>query len=1070
MQLLRPGTMCGPLFSFAVGLCASAFVPFALHAQQGGTVTGSITEQGSQRPVADVQVAVVGTQRGATSDAQGRYTINGVPAGSRDIRARRVGYAPRTATVTVVAGQTVTTNFLLAQSAAELQEVVVNAVTGQTQRRAELGVNTGYIDVGSMNQGPITKMADVLQGRIAGVNLATSSGTAGASQRIRIRGANSLSLSNEPLLYLDGVLISNAKDGRILGGADYSRLNDINPEELENIEILKGPAASAIYGSAAANGVILLSTKKGRAGKTRWSEYYEAGSAEDKAPYQLNYAALTKFGTGSEPYYIVDPSNNGILNTRSIFGGSAPYDICPNYRAAIPAGTTVKGATSCTQDVLLSFDQFRDARTTPYQTGSRQKGGINVSGGSEALTYYLSGDKERELGVLRPNTVDRTSLRVNLNARLGSNATAGINSAYIQSATNRISNDNSIFSPIINAALGTAQYLTGMESDTVRVPSDRLGSYFGYNTADQRKVNADQGLDRFIVGATTNYTPFSWLRLNANAGLDLYDRTDLQTVDPASNLPLAQSYILGQHFSLRGISHQYTSNASATGTFTPLTNLQSSTTVGGSFNRNLFEDNDCFGIGIPSGTASCSATTSQFAVNEVHTDERTLGLFAREELSFADRLFVAASIRADNNSGLSRDISGLAYYPSLNASYIVSREKFFPQVSWVDQLRLRAAIGQAGQRPGFGTAETFFAPRVAQVGTNEVPGLILTNTGNPNLKVERTTEVEGGFDAGFFGNRLTAEYTAFSRRSKDALVQRGLAPSAGLTANVFQNLGSVRNWGHELGLGASLLTRTNVQLNTHIAATILHNKIENLGVGIAPISLYRGEQQHREGYPTGGYFAKPIMWNDADGNGKLTRAEVSVDSSRMILDSLGKPTGLAYIGPSLPTNTQSVSGDLTLFNTITISTLFERRGGNRQLNGTESFRCQLQAVNAFYSQCGALSNPDATLEEQAAFISHQFLGATPFGYIEDATFVKWRELSVRFQLPAAIGNRSALLNGASVSLSGRNLKTWTKYRGLDPEIAETGGTGGVNTGGFSQGEFNTQPPTRTFTLRFDFKP
>jgi len=262
----------------------------------------------------------------------------------------------------------------------------------------------------------------------------------------------------------------------------------------------------------------------------------------------------------------------------------------------------------------------------------------------------------------------------------------------------------------------------------------------------------------------------------------------------------------------------------------------------------------------------------------------------------------------------------------------------------------------------------------------------------------------------------------------------------------------------------NLLTRTNVQLSSHVSATILHNRIENLGVGVAPISLYRGEQQHRNGYPTGAYFALPIKYNDADGNGKLSRAEVSIDTSKILLDSLGHLTNLAYVGPSLPTNTQSVSADLTLFNTITISTLFERRGGNFQLNGTESFRCKQQAGTAYFSQCGALSNPNASLAEQAAFIGYQFIGATPYGYIEDATFVKWRELSVRFQVPASIGNRSRLLNGASVSVSGRNLHTWTKYTGLDPEIAETGGGAG-----FSQGEFNTQPPVRFFTLRFDFK-
>lgn len=1067
MRLSRPGNVRGRLFTLAVALSALACIPTDVRAQQGGTVSGTVTDQGTQRPVSDVQILVAGSQRGAISDAQGRFTINGIPAGTREIRSRRVGYAPRSITIVVVSGQTATATFVLTQAASELQEVVVNAVTGLSERRAEVGVNTGYIDVGSLNKGPITKMADVLQGRVAGVNLATSSGTVGSSQRIRIRGANSLSLSNEPLLYLDGVLVSSAKGGITLGGQDYSRLDDINPEEIENIEILKGPAASAIYGSAAANGVILLTSKKGRAGTTKWNEYYESGSSADKTPYQLNYAALTKLGTGSEPHYVTDASDNGLLNTRQLFGGGAPYDICPNFRAGIPAGQTINGATSCSQDVFLSFDQFRDARTTPYQSGNRQKGGLSASGGADALTFYLSGDKERELGVLRPNSVERTSLRANLNARVGNNANVGVNTSYISSATNRISNDNSIFGPLINALLGPAEYLPGMESDTVRSPSDRLGSYFGYSTSDDRKVYADQGIDRFVIGANANYTPFSWLRLNANGGMDLYARTDMQTIDPASKLPLAQSYILGNHTTFRGNSHQYTSNASATATFTPLSSVTSNSTVGGSFNRNLFESNDCYGIGIPSGTASCSATTSQFAVNESHTDERTLGLFAREELAFDDRLFVAASLRADNNSGLSRDISGLSYYPSVNASWLISKERFFPQTTKISQLRLRAAFGQAGQRPGFGAGDTFFAPRVALVGANEVPSLILTNTGNPNLKVERTTEVEGGFDAGFFSDRVTAEYTAFSRRSKDALVSRSLAPSAGLTATVFQNLGSIANWGHELGVGVNLVNSNNVQFSSHLAATILHNKIEKLGAGVAPISLYRGEQQHREGYPTGGYFALPIKWSDADGNGKLTRAEVTVDSARLIHDSLGRATNIAFIGPSLPTNTQSVSGDLTLFKTITITTLFERRAGNYQLNSTESFRCKQQASTAYYSQCGALSNPNAPLASQAAIIGYQFMSATPFGYIEDARFVKWRELSVRFEVPSSVGNRSRILNGASVSISGRNLKTWTNYTGVDPEIAETGGTGGA--GGFSQGEFNTQPPVRTFTIRFDFK-
>jgi len=1049
---------------------AIALLPAGLYAQGDGTVTGLVIDRATQQPVQGAQVVVVGTQRGTLTDQQGRFSIAGVPPGSYEVRARRVGYAPIVQRVTVTAGGTETATFALATSATTLEEVVVNAVTGQEQRRIEVGVNTGNINVGEMNKGPITKMSDVLQGRVAGVTLQSAVGTTGGSQRVRIRGANSISLSNEPLFYVDGVLASNSKGGFVLGGQDYSRLNDINPEEIENIEILKGPAASAIYGSAASNGVILVSTKRGRAGAPAWRVYAETSQMKDKNDYPLNWIALTAYGTGTEPLY--DIPSGGLLNTRNVFGGvTRPYSQCPNYRAGIPTGTTVLGETQCSQDVVRSFDQFRDSRTTPYESGFRRKAGASVSGGSEALTYFISGDREGENGVLRPNDLTRTSLRTNLNARIGSRANAAITAAYIQSSTERANNDNSIFSPLINALLGTAEYIPGMESDTVETPGSRLGSFFGFNNADDKNATAQQSVDRFIIGSNINFTPVSWLRLNGNAGLDYFGRFDTQTIDP-NVLPIAQSYVLGFRDASRASNYLWTTNGSATGTFSLRSNIVSNTTFGGSFTRALFQSNDCFGIGIPAGTESCAAATSQFAVDEVQTDQRTVGFFGRQEFAINDRLFLLGSVRADNNSGLVREVSGLSTYPSLNASWVVSREPFFPTLNFLSQLRLRAGWGQAGQRPGFGDAETFFAPVAIQVFGVEQPALVLTRTGNQALKVEVTTEIEGGFDAGLFDDRITAEFTAFRRSSKDALISTPIQPSAGLTGSFFRNLGSVRNWGTEMGLNANVINAGRVRLDARLTATTLHNRIEALGEGIPPIVINRGEQAHREGFPTGAFFALPIKFNDADGNGILTRNEVQVDSSKFLIVPAANPTATrsldtlatSFVGPQLPTNTQGFSADLTLFGNVTISTLFERRAGHRQLNGTESFRCRQQAATAFFSQCSALSNPNASLEEQAAVLGVRFFGVTPYGYIEDATFVKWRELSIRFGVPEGVGARVGALRGASISLSGRNLKTWTDYRGLDPEIIEQGG--GSN---FNQNEFNTQPPVRVFSMRVDFK-
>ena len=1042
-------------------LAVSAF-PSALLAQAEGTVTGRITDQNTTLPVTDVQIVVVGTQRGAQTDQQGRFTISGLPAGTYTLRARRVGYAPITQRVTVSGGQTANVDFALPTSATALEEVVVNAVTGQSARRIESGTNNGFIDVGAMNKGPVTQMSDVLQGRVAGVTLQNAAGTQGASQKIRIRGANSLSLSNEPLLYVDGIQVSNGKGGIAVGGQDYSRLNDINPEEIENIEVLKGPAASAIYGSAASVGVILITTKKGHAGDPRWSAYAERGRMKDVNDYPLNYISLHDYGTGTgDDYY--DIADGGFLNTRFILGASAPYDVCTNYNAA--AGT-------CTQDVTLSFDQFRDARTTPFENGARSKLGLNVTGGSQAVTYYLSADNEQENGVLRPNNINRTSLRANLNANIGHNMNAAITAAYIASNHQRIGNDNNIFSPLINALLGTAQYIPGMETDTLGTPGNRYGSFFGYNTFDQRKQVAEQGVDRFIIGANSNYTPLSWLRFNGNLGLDYYGRFDPQTENPGDAF-IAIDYTVGFRDATRSRNYQWTANGSTTASFTPFSSLVSNTTFGASFQRALFETLNCYGIGIPAGTASCAATTSQFAIDETYTDSKTVGFFGRQEFALADRLFLSGSLRADNNSGLLRSNTGLAWYPSVNASWLVSGENFMQRVGgWLSTLRLRTGWGQAGLRPGFGDADTFFGVRSVSLSGTELPALVLTRTGNANLKIERTTEFEGGFDAGFFRDRVSTEFTAFTRKSKDALIQRNIAPSAGLAATVFQNLGQIHNWGTEFGLNANVFDVNKVRLDARLTTTTLHNKIDRLGEGIAPITLNRGTQAHREGFPTGAYYARPIKWNDANGDGLLSRAEVTVDTSKFLIvpsTTLGKQLdtlNIAYAGPVLPTNTRGLGFDLTLFRNLTISTLFEHRGGNKQLNYTEYFRCQTTNANPFYSQCGGLANPKASLREQAAAIaaSTAALGSSPYLFIEDASFTKWRELSIRLDLPEAFTRNMRGVRGSSITFSGRNLHTWTNYTGLDPEINETGG--GSN---FTQGEFNTQPPVRVFSLRFDLK-
>jgi len=1030
----------------AAVLLALAAIPSLVLAQATGTITGTVTASESGGPLAGAQVSVQGTVRRTVTDAQGRYRIS-IEPGSYTVQVTTLGRQGDRRQVSVSAGGTATANFSLATSAVAIEGIVVNAVTGQQERIREGGTAVSHIDVGDINKGSITKMSDVLTARAPGVTLQGVAGTTGTSQRIRIRGANSLSLNNDPLIYIDGVLASNSKGGIGVGGQQYSRLNDINPTDIENIEVLKGPAASAIYGTAAANGVVLITTKRGRAGRTTWRAFGELGSLKDRNEYPLNFESVQVLDA-SKPLYDM---SIGEINT-------AAYSPCVNYRAA---------AGLCKQDLTVSFSPLSDSRTSPFTTGNRDQFGLNVAGGTQAVTYYVSGEREWERGVIDWNTLGRTSLRANLNAQLRSNFDVQVNSGYVTSALHLIQGDNNIFSPIINGLLGPAQYLPGI--DTLGSAGLRPGSYFGYIPSDMRKVVAQQDIDRFILGLNGNYRPLQWLSVNGNTGLDFFSRFDHQTIQP-NQLPLSSSYIKGYRDAIRSNNYQWTATASAVGKFDLRQGIVSTTTLGSSYQRQLFNQNECYGEGIPAGTNSCSATTSIFTVTESYTDNRTLGMFLRQELALNDRLFLAGSIRGDDNSGLN---TGIIYYPSASLSWVVSEEPFFPRLSFLSNLRLRVAAGSSGLRPDFNQADTYYGAVPLQRAGGEVGAVTLSSTGNPNLKPERTNELEGGFDMGLLSDRLSLDFTAFTKTSHDALVSRNIAPSAGLTASSFVNLGSVKNWGTEYGLNAVVVDRRNLRFNARVAGSTLRNRVEQLGEGIAPITFNRGAQAHREGFPTGAFFAIPYKFTDKNNDGYIQSSEVSVDSSkRLIVPHFGTALAghsldtlnVAYFGPALPTNTQTLSADLTVLRNITFTTLFERRAGMKQLNYSEYFRCRTGASYPYIGLCSALANPDASLEDQARFVAATFLGgnSTPAGYIEDASFVKWREASVRFGAPESWGRRFPAVKGASLTLAGRNLKTWTNYTGLDPEINETGGASN-----FTQGEFNTQPPVRYYTVRLD---
>ena len=1013
---------------FVTMVLALVALPALASAQQTGTVAGTVVNVATQQPISGVQVFIVGTQLGTLTNQDGRFIITNVPAGTYELRTMTLGFTRGSwEQVTVAPGATVTVNFELRQAAIELDGIVVSPITGREERRRELGTNTASIQTADVNPATVSTLSDLLMARAPGVTLQQTAGTIGTSERIRIRGANSLSLSNEPLIFVDGVQASRSFGGFGVGGASRSRLNDLAPGDIESIEVLKGPAATAMYGTAAASGVMLITTKRGVPGVPRWTAFVETQQLKDITDYPANYVGV-QYNTPGQPAF----TPAGFLNTAAVRN-------CTTYQAA--AGT-------CRIDETLSFNTLKDPRTTPFQTGSRQRTGLSVSGGVEGVSYYLSGEYEDGQGVIRHNQQDKASFRANLRADVRDDITVNVSSGYTRHRLALNNNDNSIFSPLINGLLGRPTFVEYAEPPR---PMQNRNYGWGYSVDHLSLYPVHQDVDRLTLGVNATYRPLAWLSANANVGLDLVDRHDYSDIE-GNQFNIGGGWNLGFRQSQRSNTYLWTANLSGTAAFDLTSSITSNTTFGANLGRQLFEATYCYGADLIPGTRSCGASTQLFSVDESFSEIVTIGGYVQQTFSYDERLFVTASLRGDDDSNFGEDFD-IAYFPGASVSWVMSEESWFPETDLLGSTRLRAAYGTSGLRPGFRQAVTLFAPAPAVVEGTAVASVILSTAGNPTLKPERTTEYEFGVDAGLFRDRVGLEFTYFDKTSKDAIIARRLWPSLGLTTTVLENLGSVNNRGTELAANIRVLDRQDVRANLRLSHTTLKNEIVELGEGVEPIIFNRGAQRHDQGYSAGAFFQRPIEWDEP------TDGILRLDQVRIARDADGNPLEPQLIGPALPTWTFTVGGDLSFMNNlVTLGTLFEARGGHYQLNYTEFFRCNI-GIGRGDSGCRAVWDPTSPVADQARVIAGRFLGST-YGFAEKADFIKWREVSLSLAVPPALRERAPLLGGLSLTLAGRNLATWTDYSGLDPEINEGGG--GSN---FGQGEFNTQPPLRQFTAR-----
>ena len=400
----------------AAWLLATGFAAGPVSAQ--GTVSGQITDKSNQQPIAGAAVLVVGTSLQARTGREGRYSITNVAPGQYRVQVRFIGYATATQAVTVTAGQPATLDVGLTAAAVPLDVVVVSA-TGEEQQKRELGNNVGTIDAAKISQlAAPTNTADLLNSRVPGVEVMQSGGTTGSGSRIRIRGATSLSLRNEPIIVVDGIRIDNTPQAGNLenftGGQAPSRLNDLNPEDFESVEVVKGPSAAVLYGTDAANGVIQIRTKQGRPGPTKWTAYAEGGSRNDMGDWPANYFSRQASG------------------------------------ASCRLSSQARGV--CT---IVGVDSFNPlVQNSPFRTGARQEYGVSAEGGNEATTFYVSGGFQRERGVFQSNDLRQTNLRANLRNQVSRLMDISATVAYVsnQSESNVADTNTTLICVLMSAA------------------------------------------------------------------------------------------------------------------------------------------------------------------------------------------------------------------------------------------------------------------------------------------------------------------------------------------------------------------------------------------------------------------------------------------------------------------------------------------------------------------------------------------------------------------------------------------------------------------------------------------
>ncbi|MGH7502911.1 MAG: SusC/RagA family TonB-linked outer membrane protein [Longimicrobiales bacterium] len=1026
-------------------LAASFAGPAPAAAQATGSVRGTVIEAGTQQPLVGAQVSVEGTQRGGLTDSNGSFLITGVPVGTVTVRVESIGYRSVEQQTSVADGQAAVVNFELQQSAIGLDEIVVTGTAGRTTKRA-IGNSVGSIDAAQITEAaPINNVQQLIQGRTPGVTLFASSGVVGGSSRIRIRGASSLTAGNEPVIFIDGVRVQSgtaSTEGNTAQG--ISLLESINPNDIESIEVIKGPAAATLYGAEAATGVIQIITKKGRPSEgLQWNANFEYGQVDWSVDRITTYWLCTDAN-------IDNPSG---FPGCQVFDKSMPLTDRILIDHPLEESNRSAGVNKWLRDNGFPENEFtcrypvqQPCRAEPLRTGDLWNTNLAVRGGGENYNFYISGERSDEQGTFFNNINRRNAARANFGFVPSQQLNFAVNVGYSVLHQQIPQSDNSSNSILRNAFRGQA----GGPAPT----ASGFPGYRGFSPEWSNKHDRQQRGERLTMGVTANYNPFSWFQNRLTVGLDRNDRENrsFDQIDLSGLFPNDIGDI-GYDFPL---SHIWTVDYTGTVSLNLAENWTSAFSGGMQMTKRRNETVEIEGEGLVSNNLNLVSAAATRSAGQDFSEQTSLGFYVQEQVGWKDRLFATAAVRVDDNSAFGKDFS-LVVYPKASLSYVISEEDFF-NVNWIDELKLRGAWGQAGNAPGPFSADRTYETGRTVVGDVAVNRLQTDAFGNRDLKAETGQELELGFDASFLGGRIGADVTYYYKRTKDALLSVSDPPSSGWTGNHLVNVGEIKNSGFELGIEASPVRTANLQWDAIASFSTNSNELISFGKNAdgSPILLedrfgpFVATQRHREGYPLGGFWAQDVE-RDAQGNIILNASgQAIVPTCVWPIENEGDCSE-EFKGPMLPTRQLGLTNTFTLFQNLRVYSFFDYQGGHWQWCAICSVRSRIDRNTQ------AVNDPNTPPDEMARLLSLQ---TEEFIYPSD--FIKLRELSATYTLPRTLTSRFGF-ERASITLSGRNLWMWTKYDGnSDPEVTFT------STSEFDRTDYGAIPQLRRLLVSMAF--